>query len=401
MRPRRAALVAAALAAAACRLDAPGAGGSAVPTPVPTRAAVAGLAASGAPAALARLNAVRARAGLAAVAHDDALAAAAAAHADYLRLNVPDRRTTTLDPHAEEPGRPGWSAAGAAAAATADISWRGDLDLAVDAWLGTLYHRLPLLEPRLARVGVASARGATSPIHVMAFAAEGPPAAAAVAHPADGEAGVPIGFAVAGEASDPVPGGWRAGAGYPITLALPAPFTLASAELRDAAEASVPCHVSDPARPATDRPQGRVACLIPRDVLAPATTYRVRAVLDLAGRREERAWAFTTAAPRALDVRDAAAVRAASGELVRVAGTIGAAAAPGYVALALRGAAIPGTSLMVQDAAWPRFAAAGVPAPAALVGRTVTAIGELNVDEDEVRIAVLAPAHLILGPAEP
>ena len=55
-------------------------------------------------------------------------------------------------------------------------------------------------------------------------------------------------------------------------------------------------------------------------------------------------------------------------------------------------------SLLIQHLAWPRFVAAGFPAAAALVGRSFTATGIVDLDEDLLAICVLRPADLVLGP---
>jgi len=395
---RRGALALGLLAAACAPVAAP----AGLPAGELQRPAVAGEAVPGFARALERLAAARRAAGLPAAVHDPALSRVAALHADYLRLNVPDRRTTTLDPHAEVAGLPGFTAEGATAARTADVAWRGDMAAAVGSWLATLHHRLALVEPRLAAVGFASARGATSPIHVLTFRAGGLPARGAgdaggwggpdapTAFPGDGQRDVPVGFTPSGEHPDPVPGGSLGGAGYPITLQFPDEPSDVVMRL-SGPDGLLDGYVSDPAHPATSGPQGRVACLIPAEPLRPATAYRVEVAAGLAGRQQTWRWGFTTEAVRDVDAADRAALLAAEGGLVRVSGTVSAAVAQPFWQLAIAETPGAGAWLQVQPPAQRRFA---WPALDALVGRRFVATGTLDVDENQIGLVLRRPGDV-------
>src|SRR6476659_1657340 len=64
-----------------------------------------------------------------------------------------------LNPHTQRSDLPGASAAGAACAKAADLYPRvSDLGVAIDAWMAGLYHRRPMLDPQLERIGVGYAR---------------------------------------------------------------------------------------------------------------------------------------------------------------------------------------------------------------------------------------------------
>ncbi|MDB5101943.1 MAG: putative S-layer associated protein [Cyanobacteria bacterium RYN_339] len=357
-----------------------------VPPTAPPPSPHLGLDAPGAAAGLARLNGARTAAGLPPVELDDARSQAAAAHASYLRQNVPDRRTTTLDVHTELPTLPGWTPEGAAAAATADIGWRGDLFLAVDSWLGTLYHRLPLLAGRVDRVGFATVQGATSPIHVLAFGTGGQPALQPVLYPGDGEADVPINFTSSGESTDPVPGGAAQGVGFPITAGFPAALTQVKGSLQDAAGTAVPCHVSDPEHPATEHPQGNTICLIPKDVLAPATRYTATVTAASGTWR----WTFTTTQPERVPAGEALAGH--NRRLVTLQGHFGTPHDNAYLALPL--VEWPGSFVIIQHDAWRKFAAAGF--PATLAGRAFEASGVVDVDEGVALVSVFSPGQMSL-----
>jgi len=115
---------------------------------------------SGTTDGLARLNFWRAQLGLAAVVEDATLSAGCAAHLDYLQAYSAANGGRPYLSHEEDLALPYASEAGARAGANAVLSY-GEPNAAdaVDGWLDTLYHRLPLVHPGLQRVGVAFEAG--------------------------------------------------------------------------------------------------------------------------------------------------------------------------------------------------------------------------------------------------
>lgn len=119
--------------------------------------------ASADPAAQARIeaktldlvNAYRTTAGLGKVQLDADLSKSCAKHAAYLRQNLRHPATDGLGMHAEDPKLPGYSAEGQKAGKGSVITLPTDPLLAVPVWMNTLYHRVPLLDPRLRKVGLA------------------------------------------------------------------------------------------------------------------------------------------------------------------------------------------------------------------------------------------------------
>jgi uncharacterized protein YkwD len=106
---------------------------------------------------LTEANACRKNAGLPAVQLDDTLSQGCRQHARYLILNKDSRAVEGLKMHKEDPSLPGYSREGARAASGL-IAAIGNPDAAVGDWMATLYHRLPLLNPRLERIGLACLR---------------------------------------------------------------------------------------------------------------------------------------------------------------------------------------------------------------------------------------------------
>ncbi|HTW86552.1 MAG TPA: FHA domain-containing protein [Candidatus Binataceae bacterium] len=109
---------------------------------------------------LVRLNHYRAAVNLPPASGDEALSAGDAAHARYLVENYGEALARGGQMHTEKSGAPGYSAAGLQAASASDVmQWAGhgtvgfSADDAIDGWIAIPFHRLPILSPRLKRVG--------------------------------------------------------------------------------------------------------------------------------------------------------------------------------------------------------------------------------------------------------
>jgi hypothetical protein len=228
------------------------------------------------------------------VALDPDLSAGARAHALYLQDN-PAQQQKWPDAHEEYPDRPGYTVAGAWAGLHSVIAFQQkSAPAAIDGWLATFYHRLPLLDPGLLRVGWGLKNG----IAVLDTSLSDPLAwACFVVWPAPGAENVPHRFAP--ELPNPVPSADQSRWGYPVTLqcfASPVEHApgLRLYEGRRSPGVEVECHYATPERP-TNRelaPRGAY-CLIPKAALKPKTTYWVRGTDPLAGK--PYAWSFRTA----------------------------------------------------------------------------------------------------------
>lgn len=269
------------------------------------------------------VNALRAAAGLPALRLDDTLTAGCTAHARYMVLN---RDVPALDLHQHRPGRPGSSALPEAAACAEQsvlAPRTADLPSALAAWMGGLYHRRPILSPKVSRMGVGTAALPDGGIAAALMLPEentwepdGP-----VLWPPDGQTDVPLDFAT-GEVPSPIPGPVKTG-GYPVTLFFPGndPVDIVAATL-SADGRTVPVHLSSPARPVTPFSRYGVVSLIPKAPLLAQTTYSVRITTELAGRRSTVQGSFTTAGLTEVDAADIPALLRAVNTPSRVAGTV-------------------------------------------------------------------------------
>ncbi len=227
------------------------------------------------------------------VAFDPDLARAAASHARYLTLN-PEQKARWPAVHEEYAGAPGFTPDGALAGSRAVIAFGGDPAKAVQGWLGTFYHRLPLLDPGLFGVGFGQSEEVlVLDVHSLVVA---PWKDHVVVWPLAGAVEVPRSFVP--ELPSPVPGADLAELGYPLSIQLFFAHQERELELElalfvgdPAGGTPVEAHPVTPASP----PQVELAPpnawgLIPRAPLAKKTRYTARA--EWAG--QVKTWSFTT-----------------------------------------------------------------------------------------------------------
>jgi uncharacterized protein YkwD len=250
---------------------------------------------------LARVNDYRALAGLAPVTLDPKLSRGCQAHCAYLARNAEHPSTRGLGAHDEASGLPGFSADGQRAGRASVISWGGvNAESATDGWMATLYHRVPILQPNLKRVGFGQSRRGAGWVVALDVhrGAEPSPAPGVVLYPAPDQVGVPLAFPP-GEEPNPIPESRDGRAGYPVTATYPRGTKLrdVALTLKDAAGCDVPAWSSSPekpANPAFPNHQGSTVCLIAHAPLRPATTYTATGKGEVDGRPWVRTWRFTT-----------------------------------------------------------------------------------------------------------
>jgi len=249
-------------------------------------------------AAIAQVRAIRAGASLhVPVEIDSDLSDGCDAHARYLGRHR-DQTERWPDCHEEYPDREGWSVVGVQAGkASVVASGIKSEQQALDAWMATFYHRLPLLDPGLRRIGYARVRDVAvldcgSMVDPMLEADD-----VVVVWPPDGMTNVPNRFEP--EMPNPVPGSDQREFGYPITLQhtkrsslLPVDLLM---EVREggAHGSLVDCHYSTPGKPTNPLlAPPKAFCLIPKSPLKSGVTYWVRAVFM--GEGKEMTWSFRT-----------------------------------------------------------------------------------------------------------
>lgn len=247
---------------------------------------------------LERLNAHRKAAGLELVAADPVLTKGCAAHASYLVKNVDHPSTQGLGLHSEDAKLPGYSKEGEKAGKAAVIFLGKEGPDAVEGWIGSLLHRIPLMQSRLRKIGYGVARGGPAAVTVVLDATNGMGVgkdAPVVIYPADGQKDVPLSFSP--EIPDPIPESVDKKAGYPVTAIFSEGALVkdVKASLKDADGKEVSVWLSSPEKPAAADYQRNTIGLIAQEPLKPSTTYTVAIAARVTGKPWLKSWSFTTA----------------------------------------------------------------------------------------------------------
>ncbi|MEO6594037.1 MAG: CAP domain-containing protein, partial [Planctomycetota bacterium] len=226
---------------------------------------------------------------------DPELSRGCRAHAEYL-VRHPEHAARWPDAHEENADHREWSAPGAWAGAHAVIApGVKNGEAALTAWMGTFYHRLPLLDPGLIRIGF----GQAGDVVVLDSGSMVAPRRESwhVVWPPDGASGIPTRFVP--ELPNPVPGEDQSRFGYPITLQLgqrtdrgPAEAVMQLFEGRKNGQ-EVTCWFASPQAPSNPELAPRDCfCLIPKAPLRGRTNYTV--VVRLLRENKEVVWSFRT-----------------------------------------------------------------------------------------------------------
>jgi hypothetical protein len=216
-------------------------------------------------------------------------------HARYLVLN-PEQREVWPGAHEEYADCEGFSPEGAWAGGHSVIHFTPDPVEAIDGWMATFYHRLPLLEPGLFGVGYGNSGRVTvldTSSLVAPYWGE-----AWVVWPASGANDVPLKFQP--ELPNPVPGENQSAWGYPITLQAYWGVQKSSRTIeltlylgKDSSGDPVACHYITPTKPFFKKHAPADAyCLIPKATLKSGEDYTV--VARCPETDEKQTWSFTT-----------------------------------------------------------------------------------------------------------
>ena len=216
-------------------------------------------------------------------------------HARYLVLN-PEQAEAWPDAHEEYADCEGFSPEGAWAGLHSVIHFTPDPVEAIDGWMATFYHRLPLLEPGLFGVGYGNS-GRVTVLDTSSLVA---PywGKTWVVWPASGANKVPRKFQP--ELPNPVPGEDQSAWGYPITLQAYWGDQKSNRTIeltlylgKDSSGPPVACHYLTPTNPSFKKLAPADAyCLIPKATLKSGEDYTV--VARCPETDEKQIWSFTT-----------------------------------------------------------------------------------------------------------
>jgi uncharacterized protein YkwD len=250
--------------------------------------------------ALKYLNDIRKKAGLGELKLNPYLTIAAENHARY---NAQNGNTGWPDAHWEEEGKPGFTGVNLGdrvkAAGGKDIS--GSMEVvfnfssnanatrAVQGWLDTAYHRIPLVDPRATDFGIARVDGVVVALTGKTF--EVHPKEHFYPYPYDGMTGVGIGF-YGGELPDPLAPFGLTKSGYILTISSIAEMEKVRFRITDSAGNEVPFY------------QEYNTYLFPAFELAYDETYAVTVNYEVDGVPYQKSWSFKTQSAPAYWVSD-------------------------------------------------------------------------------------------------
>jgi uncharacterized protein YkwD len=223
-------------------------------------------------------------------------------HAEYLLTNTEDASTKGLGAHNEDPKKPGYTPEGARAGKSAVIFFRETPDpdafkpaITIDGFVDTFFHRIPLLDPDLKRIGFGVAKGKRS--IVVLDVLNGGGTDQPIVYPADKQTEIPT-FYRGVERPRPIPETKGKKEGYPVTVTFPRSSEVkkATAQLKDDKGAEVPIWLLTPEKSENPGLQRNSIALFAKEALAAKTTYTVTVQAEVDGKGWQRTWSFTTAA---------------------------------------------------------------------------------------------------------
>lgn len=256
--------------------------------------------------ALQRLNGFRKAVDLPVLTQDADLSMPCLAHAEYLLKNFEVVFKGGLNVHDEDPKLPGYSVEGRKAAKASVISHmygRGDVLVGIDIWMGSFYHRVPLLDPSLAKVGIgfAGVKDGASILVVDSSSGKtrGIDNSKPIVYPVKDQTNVPRIFCQGfPEAPNPLPNnGDSKKAGYPITVSFYQDKVVikdVTATLEDEDGKEIEVWLSWQEKPAVKGYGRNSICLIPQAPLKARTTYTATVAAKVNNRDWKTTWSFTT-----------------------------------------------------------------------------------------------------------
>ncbi len=256
--------------------------------------------------AAALIDALRAQVGVGPARLDAAAAAAAQAHAAFYVAHAAAYAAAGLSPHSEDAafgaGFTGTSfgqrmkASGYTGSPSSEVmAFTGSAPGAVDGWMETLYHRLPLIAPDTVDFGYGQAAQGKAKTEVMVFGAGKADPDPIVVWPTPGAQSVPRSWDGA-ESPQPTPPPTGYPSGPMITARLPKGATVEAHTLQAVGDVADIAHVYLDASVDSDLDafDARTVALYAHSPLAGATAYEVSLSYRMGTQSETLRWRFTT-----------------------------------------------------------------------------------------------------------
>src|SRR5437868_5716807 len=252
--------------------------------------------------ALATVNRYRQLAGLNPVTSSSIIHQSALAHAFYTFFNGALPSIRDLGIHKEESGGQGYVGDNVLSRAqhfgypqrsmAEVITHRNDAAAAVNDWIDSVYHRIPLMRADLLELGYGDAYLGPMTVQVMDRAYRESATGRVIVYPVANQMNVPTAFN-GNEIPDPAPNA-NYPIGYPVTATFDrnARVTIGAFHLRDPSGADLPGVTLQPSAADMENSFGYLANV----PLRPGTTYTADLSYTLNGVAGHKTWRFTTAA---------------------------------------------------------------------------------------------------------
>jgi len=243
--------------------------------------------------ALMILNNARIAAGLDTVSISPILSKGCYSHAIYLAINKNNPLTSGMNAHKEFAKLKGYSKEGEIAGKSAVIHFVR-LSKAVEGWIQTFYHRIPLLQPNLKEIGIGfyEMDGYVVSLLDCISGTKGENPKEVVYYPNENQSDVPTTMGL--EIPDPV--GKEGKFGFPITIYFTRWQKVVNVDfkLTDNNGKEIDCYVSTPEKPATYFSKWNSICAIAMSPLLNDTKYVVTVTCTVNGQAYKKTYNFQT-----------------------------------------------------------------------------------------------------------
>ena len=218
-------------------------------------------------------------------------------HAQYLGYNKNNPLTKGLNAHNEHPTLYGYTKEGEKAGKASDIHYIFP-GYAIDDFLASFYHRIPLLQPDLKEIGIGYFNTPDDKVVVTVLdcvrgIGETDNYQEIVVLPEENQTNVPL--RMGNEIPNPTPEK-IIDCGYPITIYFANQQTVQNVaiELKNRLGQTIPLYVSTPQQPATAWNQWNTICAIAQNPLQPKQKYTVNLTCVVDGINWVKKWSFYT-----------------------------------------------------------------------------------------------------------
>jgi hypothetical protein len=243
--------------------------------------------------ALYMLNKIRKVAGLDTVTISSTLSKGCYNHAKYLVINKNSPRTAGMNAHEEDMRLEGCTVDGKFAGKHSVIHYVAPTE-AIEGWVKTFYHRIPLLQPELKEIGISffEKDGYIVSLIDCISGLKGESSKDVVFYPAENQKEIPT--TMGPEIPHPI--GKEGTYGFPITIyfAKRQKITNVSFTLTSIGGKAIDCYLSVPEKPATYFDQWNSICAIPKKSLTANTKYFVTVNCIANGKTFKKTYNFKT-----------------------------------------------------------------------------------------------------------